>query len=457
MGDAETLIHPPQRIIDTACVTDSLALLAAAHREGSEFWARHARSMEWQRPWERTLDWTFPHHRWFVGGKTNISINCFDRHLRERGPAPALTAISEGGRAETFTYREMLSRICRIANVLKGAGISRGDRVVIYMPLIVDGIAAMHACARIGAIHSVVYAGIGAGALRERILDCKAKALLYATVSIRRGQRRGLTEIVATATEGMDDLLIFGLARDGIAPDSRHTNLAAAMADASDWVDAEPMDAEDSLFILYTSGTTGKPKGVVHVHGGYQVAVDWFARHLFEIGPGRGAWLSCSDIGWIVGHSYLAYGPFLAGGHQIIREGAPDWPQPDALWRIVDEHGVSGMFVSPTLLRMYMRAGRDCVAGTSRRSLRIIASAGEPLSGEVHRWATQNLLADSSNAQPFGCLLDNFWQTEIASPLIATFPAMTAKASYAGVAMPSVDLRIVRPDGSEASPGKPVA
>lgn len=446
--------HPPSRISQSAVVAAPGKLLETARSQGAEFWADHARTMRWMNPWQRTLDWDFPRHAWFVGGETNISLNCFDRHLDVHGEAPALTALGEDDAERTFSYREALAQVCRIANMLKAAGVSKGDRVVIYMPLIAEGVFAMHACARIGAIHSVVYAGIGAGALRDRIEGCGAKALLYADGSTRRGQRVSLGDIVAEASSGFDDLMIFGLRRNDAALAKGHRDMREEMAIAPAWVDAEAMASSDPLFILYTSGTTGKPKGVVHGHGGYQVAIDWFSRNLFELEPGRGAWLSCSDIGWIVGHSYIAYGPFLAGAHQIIREGAPDWPAPDILWRIVDAYQVSGMFVSPTLLRMYMRAGPDCLQGSSRRSLRLMASAGEPLNGETLRWATENILADGPGQPPFGHVLDNFWQTEVASPVIATFPAMAAKASAAGLPMPTVNMRILTADGRDAEDGQ---
>lgn len=453
-----TEVYPaPTRVTSKAAIQDPIGFMTHAEARGDAIWEEHARTLSWTAPWGRVREDNFPRYKWFVGGKTNITLNCYDRHLEEHGDAVALTALSEDGAEAAYTYREALAEVCRIAHVLRRAGVGMGDRVVIYMPLIAQGVFAMHACARIGAIHSVVYAGIGAGALRDRLIDSGAKALIYADETYRRGQTIRLAETVKDAVHGIEGVTIFGLQRGAAPLAEGHRDLLAEMGQAETWIDAEEMESSDPLFILYTSGTTGKPKGVVHAHGGYQVAVDWFSRNLFELGPDSGAWLSCSDIGWIVGHSYIAYGPFLAGARQLIREGAPDWPDMTALWRIVDRHQVSGMFVSPTLLRMYMRAGHEGVHGASRRSLKRMASAGEPLNSETLRWATETLLADAPGAAPFAHLLDNFWQTEVASPIIATFPAMAAKSAAAGVPAPTVQLRIVSDDGADVEDGQPGA
>lgn len=453
-----TEIYPsPARVASSAAIKDPIEFIKRAGAQGDDFWAAHAHTLSWTAPWDSVRETCQFRSKWFVGAKTNITLNCYDRHLPQHSNSVALTALGEDGSQVTYTYQEALDEVCRIANVLKSAGVKKGDRVVIYMPLIARGVFAMHACARIGAIHSVVYAGIGAGALRDRIVDSGAKVVIYADETYRRGQTVGLAETVQDAVRDIEGLTLFCCQRGSqpIAPG--HRDLLAETQQAATWIEAQEMDSGDPLFILYTSGTTGKPKGVVHAHGGYQVAVDWFARHLFELGPDSGKWLSCSDIGWIVGHSYIAYGPFLAGAGQIIREGAPDWPDMGALWHIVERHQVSGMFVSPTLLRMYMRAGSESFKGHSRHSLKLMASAGEPLNSETLRWAMENLLADGPGAPPFAHLLDNFWQTEVASPIIATFPSMAAKPSAAGWAVPTAGIRIVADDGTDAQDGQPGA
>lgn len=456
-SDNPVSFTPPVIVSGNAVVKDPIELLNRAESMGLDFWDEHARSLRWTTPWYCTREDDFPRFKWFVGGKTNITLNCYDRHLPDRGDNIALIALTEDGTEQSYSYREALEQVCRISNVLRSAGVAKGDRVVIYMPLIAHGVFAMHACARLGAIHSVVYAGIGAGALRDRILDSNATVLIYADETYRRGKVVPLAEVVKEAVREIEGLTIFGFQR-GVTPlEVGYRNLIGEMNQAAGWIEAEEMESSDPLFILYTSGTTGKPKGVVHSHGGYQVSVDWYARNLFELGEDSGAWLSCSDIGWIVGHSYIAYGPFLSGARQIIREGAPDWPDINFIWQIVDRFQVSGIFVSPTLLRMYMRAGSDSTRGTTRRSLRRMASAGEPLNGETLLWATENLLADGPGTSPFAHLLDNFWQTEVASPIIATFPSMIAKPAAAGCPMPTVRLRIVAEDGADVKDGTPGA
>lgn len=448
-----TMLFPPDGTRTAAAVRDPDGMLADAMVAGPAFWDRHARSLTWFAPWQATLEGDGPAHRWFVGGRFNITANLYDRHLAAgRGGAPALTYLSESGEQTTYSYADALSAVCRTANVLRDAGVQAGDRVILYMPLCAEGIFAMHACARIGAVHSVVYAGMGAGALRSRIQDAGARVVIYADATYRRGATVDLAAIAIEATAGLPQpVRMLALQRCARPVPTGHTDLLQAMARAEDHCAPEPLDASHPLFILYTSGTTGTPKGIVHTHAGYAVGVDWFARSYFEIGPSA-VWWSTSDIGWIVGHSCMSYGPFLAGGHQIIREGAPDFPDPGVVWRLVEQLRVTQMFAAPTLIRMYMKYGPETVSPTDRSSLRLLACAGEPLNAEALLWARDHIL--TTNGHLHGHVIDNFWQTEVASPLLATLPAMPAKPGHAGVPMPTVKIRIVDADGDTVGPGQ---
>ena len=440
--------------LDDPVVADPDRLIESALADPVGFWERHARTLRWLSPWTQAARIEGSAHAWFVGGTTNATLNALDRHIEDgRGSSPALTWASEDGQdVRNFTYSEVRTEVCQIANALAWLGVSKGDRVVLYMPLIPEAIFTMLACARLGAVHAAVYAGIGETALRDRIADCEPTAVIYADRSYRRGTPIPLTDIVCRALSGLDQPNVIGLRRSDAALPEGHLDFRETVSRAPAWRDAEPMDAEDPLFILYTSGTTGRPKGVVHVHGGYIVGVDWFARNFFELGPDRGVWWSTSDVGWIVGHSYIVYGPFLAGAHQFVREGAADWPAANTLWRLVDQHKVTAMFVAPTLLRMFIRAGESCLEGSSRRTLRLIACAGEPLNPEAMAFAKNRILCD--DAGTWGQVVDNFWQTEIASPLIGTFPAMVAKPGFAGRPMPTVRTRIVNPVGARVPVGE---
>ncbi len=449
----------PSPIEQSALIADPVALLQHASKSPDQFWADHAASLTWQEPFKEVSKIALPDHQWFVGGRINACENALDRHVRAgNGDNPALTWQAEDGAVRTFTYHQALAEVMNVAAMLRKVGVRKGDRVILYMPLTPEGIFAMQACARIGAVHVMVYAGMGAGALRDRIDDCTPSAILYADRTYRGGSTLALWPMVVEALSGIPKDKrppVIGWQRDGGTPPSGVIDWSELRSEVEGAVvDPEPTDAEDPLFILYTSGTTGKPKGIVHVHGGYTVGVDWFARNFFEIGPGKGTWWSLSDIGWVVGHSYMAYGPFFAGGHQFMREGAPDYPDVNILWRLVDEYKVSGMFMAPTLLRMFMREGPKSIEGTSRRSLRLISFAGETLNPEAMRWTYEHVLADAPGEAPFGHVLDNFWQTEIASPLIATFPAMAARPGSAGLPMPTVEAKIVADNGEVIPAGE---
>ncbi len=418
------------------------------------FWDAAARELDWFAPWSQVSEIHGPDqgagHRWFIGGKINLSHNCLERNIeRGLGERVALHFESENGAARSFTYSEVLHEVSRVANCLKSFGITKGDRVVVYMPLTPQGIFTMQACARIGAIHSVVYAGIGPDALRQRIEDAGARMVICADATYRRGKVIDLLSIVERAVQGLgfvENVLVHR--REAVRPlGQRQSDFEQCVRRQSPQCSAVVTDAEDPAFILYTSGTSGKPKGVVHVHGGYAVGVHLLMRHYYDTRE-NDVWWSTSDIGWIVGHSYICYGPMLAGCTQVVREGAPDWPDAGVVWSLIAKYRVSTMFTAPTAVRMFMRAGPEPVEKHDITSLRVLYCAGEPFNPEAQEWAARHL------GKHGAAVVDNYWQTEIASPMIGTFPAMTARPGFAGKPMPGVELDIVTPEGAAVPDGK---
>ena len=444
-------IKPSDRVCKEALVADYDAWFREWQSDPDAFWARAADELHWYEPWSEVSRIALPSHDWFVGGETNLSFNCLERNIhRGLGEAVCFHYESERDVSRTFTYDETLSEVGKVANALKSLGVGRGDRVVIYMPLCPEGLFAMHACVRIGAIHSVVYAGMGADALRHRIEDSGARAVICADATYRRGKTVDLKSIVDKAVAGLEAVEhVVVLCREpetelGSQHEVSFTDLVGAQEARCD---AVPMRSSDAAFILYTSGTTGKPKGVVHVHGGFSVSVHLLMRYFFDTREDD-VWWSTSDIGWIVGHAYICYGPMLAGARQVIREGAPDYPHPGVTWEIVEKHRVTTMFTAPTAVRMFMRFGDQALAKYDRSSLRILYCAGEPFNPEAWVWAQEHICVDGAK------VADNYWQTEIASPMIGTFPSIDARPGYVGRPMPGVRLKIVDDTGAKLDPGE---
>ncbi|HEX2173964.1 MAG TPA: acetate--CoA ligase, partial [Dehalococcoidia bacterium] len=388
--------------------------------------------------------------KWFLGAQCNITVNCLDRHVRKGfGDKRAWIWIGEDGEERIFTYAEVLRYVNRIANGLKSIGIRKGDRVCIYLPLAPEGMATMLACARIGAVHSVVYAGLGAGALRDRIVDAGAKIVVTADVGYRRGKEVPLKPIVDEAVSSLDSVeKVVVWRRQADAPpvrDDREIDFDRLVAGASEDCAPEVMDSEDPLFILYTSGTTGKPKGPLYVHGGYGVGTYYLCQIAYDLHHDDIYWCT-SDIGWIVGHSSMVYGPLQNGTTCVIREGAPDYPDPGVVWSIVEKYQVTQVFTAPTALRMFMRFGEAYPGKYDLSSLRILICAGEPLNPEAWLWTKQHILGDH------GMIVDNWWQTETAAPTIGTMPSYPGKPGKAGKAFPGIRAEVVDP-----RTGEPVA
>ncbi len=446
----QRVITPPSFLRDGAMIRDYESLYQHSISSPEWFWGSIAAELEWTEKWHKVVEFTPPHHKWFLGGKTNITINALDRHakgaLRNK---VALIWMTEEGAEHVMTYDRLLRRVCQLANALKSAGVGKGDRVIIYMPLTPEGICSMLACARIGAIHSVVYAGMGVQALRTRIEDSGAKMVICSDVTYRAGKRVSLKSIVDSAVEGLDSVqhIIVHRRQEPLLDlaSSREIDFYDFIKGQPQWCEPEIMDSEDPLFILYTSGTTGKPKGVVHVHGGYMVGTYYLSRAFYDIKPTDIFW-STSDIGWIVGHSYIVYGPLINGATVLAREGALDYPDPSIVWKTVQRHGVNVMFTAPTAVRMFMKHGAEPIKKYDLSTLRLVACAGEPLNPEAHQWAQDNIVGDG------GYVVDNWWQTEIASPVIGTLPAFDARLGKAGKPLPGVVLAILDAEGNQVPP-----
>jgi len=411
------------------------------------FWAEQASRFIWSKPWSKVLENSGPNHRWFTGAKTNITINALDRHANSgHANRVAYVWLGENGEERAVTYRQLFRMVCRFANGLKSLGVKKGDRVVIYMPLTIEGVVSMLACARIGAIHSVVYAGLGHTALRDRIVDAGARVIICGDKGYRRGKDVPLKPIIDEAIDGLESIEKVVVWQRASAPFEPASQLEVDFRELMHFpaeCPAEEMDSEDPLFILYTSGTTGKPKGVVHVHGGFMVGTTYHLRAFFDIGERDVFWCT-SDIGWIVGHSYIVYGPLCAGVTTMFREGAIDYPNPGIAWEIVEKYGVTRMFTAPTAVRMFMRFGEKLPAACDLSSLSVIACAGEPLNPEAWRWAQTHLAGDGK----WGYVVDNWWQTELGGPTLGTPVTKETHVGKVGVPLPGVEADIVDENGN---------
>ncbi len=442
----------PTVVKDQAMLPDWASERAKFQKDPDKFWGEVAEQFVWMKPWDKVFDWDGIHHKWFLGARTNITVNALDRHAK--GPNSNRVAfiwLGEDGSERIVTYGQLFRDVCRFANGLKSLGVKKGDRVVIYMPLTIEGAIAMLACARIGAIHSVVYAGLGHTSLRDRIEDAQAKVVIVGDQGFRRGKPVPLKPIVDEALDGVEivqKVVVFTRDPSAFNPASKlEVDFRELMKFPAD-CPAEEMDAEDPLFILYTSGTTGKPKGVVHVHGGYMVGTTYYLSSFFDVGHRDVFWCT-SDIGWIVGHSYIVYAPLCAGVTTLFREGAIDYPDPSIAWQIVERFGVTKMFTAPTALRMFMRYGEKHPQAHDISSLRVIACAGEPLNPEAWRWAQTYLAGDGK----WGYVVDNWWQTELGGPALGTPPTLPMRPGKAGLALPGWGADVVDIDGKPVAPG----
>jgi acetyl-CoA synthetase len=445
---------PPNAFRASAQVRDE-SVYARAERDPEAFWASFASELEWFTPWTRVLEWKPPHAKWFVGGTLNASVNCVDRHVR--GPRRNKAAIiweGEPGERRTLTYWDLYRQVSQFANVLKTLGVKRGDRVAIYLPLIPELAIAMLACARIGAAHSVVFGGFSSESLRGRINDAQASLLITADGGWRRGQVVPLKQMADEAlneTPSIKNVIIvqrlFTAAPPVHVKEGRDHWYHRLMQDASNTCEPERMDAEDILYILYTSGTTGKPKGIVHTTGGYLTHVYATTKWVFDLREDDVYWCT-ADIGWVTGHSYVVYGPLACGATVMMYEGAPDWPKKDRLWQLVERYGVTIFYTAPTAIRAFMRWGTDWPKGRDLSSLRLLGSVGEPINPEAWVWYYRHI---GNEKCP---VVDTWWQTETGGIMITPLPGIiNAKPGSATRPFPGIKAEIKTDKGESVEVG----
>ena len=426
-----------------------------AARDPEAFWAEWARELEWTQPWDTVLEWKPPYAKWFVGGKLNASVNCIDRHVRtSRRNKAALIWEGEPGDRRTLTYWDLYREVGAFANVLKSLGVKRGDRVALYLPLIPELAISMLACARIGAIHSVVFGGFSAESLRDRINDAQAVALVTADGGYRRGQIVPLKQMADEAlkdTPSIRNVVIVqrqsGTGFPVHVKEGRDHWYHRLMQDAVPECEPEAMDAEDMLYILYTSGTTGKPKGIVHTTGGYLTGCYATTKWVFDLRDDDVYWCT-ADIGWVTGHSYVVYGPLSNGATVLMYEGAPDWPRKDRFWELIDRHGVTIFYTAPTAIRAFMRWGTEWPEKHPMKTLRLLGSVGEPINPEAWMWYQEHI---GRHRCP---VVDTWWQTETGMIMITPLPGLTAtKPGSATLPFPGVSAEIRDTKGNPVETG----
>ncbi|WP_439488605.1 acetate--CoA ligase [Algoriphagus sp.] len=415
-----------------------------------EFWARIADSFHWRKRWSKVLKWNFeePNVQWFVDGKLNITENIFERHLFTIGDRPAIiwepNDPQEDGR--TLTYKELFHEVNRFANALKSKGITKGDKVIIYMPMVPEAAIAMLACARIGAIHSVVFAGFSSSALADRVIDCEAKAILTSDGNFRGSKKIAVKAVVDEALEKstVETVIVYERTKQEVTmKEGRDFWWHEVIAESSNECIAEEMDSEDMLFILYTSGSTGKPKGVVHTIGGYMVYSQYSFDNVFQYSEGDVYWCT-ADVGWITGHSYIVYGPLLAGATTLMFEGVPTFPDAGRFWDVVQKHKVNVFYTAPTAIRALQAYGTDPIQKYDLSSLKVLGSVGEPINEEAWHWYHTHI---GKNRCP---IVDTWWQTETGGIMVSPIAGITpTKPAYATLPLPGVQLCIVDPEGNE--------
>ena len=457
-GNIEALLQedrtfpPPEAFRQQANISDP-QVYEEALRDPEAFWARFAEELDWFQKWDQVLDWNPPFAKWFLGGKLNVSYNCVDRHLKtSRRNKAAIVWEGEPGDWKVYTYRDLHREVCQFANGLKSLGVQKGDRVTIYLPMVPELPIAMLACARIGAPHSIVFGGFSAESLRDRIEDSQSKVMITADGGYRRGN-------IIQLKQNADDSIQGDTPVEKVVVVRRTAHADDKMVDGRDiwWHDLmqgqpmtcepEPMDSEDMLYMLYTSGTTGKPKGIVHTTGGYLVGTYATSKWIFDLKEEDVYWCT-ADIGWVTGHSYIVYGPLANGATSVMYEGSPDYPDLDRFWAIVEKYGVNILYTAPTAIRTFMRWGEEYPNRHDMSTLRLLGSVGEPINPEAWVWYWQHI---GGGRCP---VVDTWWQTETGSVLITPLPGITTlKPGSATQPFPGIEVDVLDEAGNSVGPG----
>ncbi len=444
---------PSAAFVKNALVTDT-KMYDEAKKDYQSFWARQASELvTWSKPWETVCEWNLPFAKWFVGGQLNVSYNCLDRHVEAgRGDKVAIHFEGEPGDTRTLTYAELLDEVQRFANALKSLGVQKGDRINIYLPMIPEAAVAMLACARIGAAHSVVFGGFSSQALADRINDAEAKVLITADGGYRRGEVFALKpqadEAVAN-TPSIEHVVVVQRGKNEVSMQAGRDHWYHELINKADSsCPAEPMDSEQLLFLLYTSGTTGKPKGIMHTTGGYLTHVAYTHKYVFDLNPDKDVYWCTADVGWITGHSYIVYGPLANGATQVMYEGVPNYPGNDRFWSVIEKYKVSIFYTAPTAIRTFMKWGDEEPAKHDLSSLRLLGSVGEPINPEAWMWYYEHI---GRNNCP---IVDTWWQTETGGIMISPLPGTTVlKPGSATFAIPGVTAELVDDAGIKTEKG----
>jgi len=460
MPEDKNLYRPSSDIVEAAYVPDYDTLREEAAADPVAFWEARAKELlEWYEPWDKVLDDSdAPFFKWFTGGKTNVVLNALDRHQKGRNRNKlALVWEGEDGSLRTYSYFALNREVCQFANVLKSMGVQKGDRVTIYMPRIPELMMAMLASAKIGAVHSVVYGGFSVEALAERIEDSESRILITADGGFLRGKIVGLKEIADEALKrcgSVEHVVVIRRTGEPVHMEQDRDyyydelmSLPIARSSTGNNCETEVMDAEDPLFLLYTSGTTGKPKAILHTHGGYQVGIATTLKYAFDLKP-EDRWWCAADPGWITGHSYIVYGPLILGATSIMYEGAPTYPYPDRWWRIVERYGVNILYTAPTAIRGLMRFGDAWVNKRDTSTLRLLGSVGEPINPEAWRWYHEVV---GRGECP---IIDTWWQTETGAFMITPVPSYPLKPGSGTKPFPGIQAEVLDEDGNPVEPGE---
>ena len=461
----ERTFSPPEEFVAQANLSDP-EIYDRAAADPEAFWAGIAReTITWRRDFDTTLEWNLPYAKWFVGGKLNVAENCLDRHIDAgHGDRVAYHWEGEPGDTRTITYAQLLEDVSRLANVLRGFGVEKGDRVVVYLPMIPELPMSLLACARIGAIHSVIFGGFSPDSIRDRINDAEAKVVITADAGYRRGKPSALKANVDAALKDCPTvekvLVVDRCGTDVAMVEGRDVPYADAVAEVDAYCEAEEMDSEDPLYILYTSGTTAKPKGIIHSTGGYLTQVTWTTKQIFDLKPEKDVYWCAADVGWVTGHSYIVFGPLANGVTGVMYEGTPDtpteehrsgdrasWPK-DRFWDIIERYGVTQLYTAPTAIRTFMKWGAEEPGRHDLSSLRLLGTVGEPINPEAWMWYHEHIGAERCP------IVDTWWQTETGASMVNPLPGIVAtKPGSATFPLPGIEVAVLDDQGNAVTEG----